>query len=81
LRILSEVEARGEHEAVVNHCPRGAWDEDARVWVATSNDVEGLAVEAETLELLEKRALAAISDLTKLNGIASDLPEISVRDT
>jgi hypothetical protein len=43
---------------------RAAWDEDARV--ATCNDVEGLAVEAETL--------------TELNGIASGLPEIPVRD-
>ncbi|PKA41026.1 DUF1902 domain-containing protein [Rhizobium sullae] len=57
------------------------WDEDERVWVATSNDVEGLAAQSETLELLEKSALAAISDLTELNGIASDLPEIPVRDT
>ncbi|ULJ73774.1 hypothetical protein [Rhizobium gallicum] len=42
------------------------------------NDVEALPVEAETLELLEKTALAALSDLIELNGIASDLPEIPV---
>ncbi|WP_246763280.1 hypothetical protein [Rhizobium sp. 007] len=40
--------------------------------------MEALPVEAETLELLEKTALAALSDLIELNGIASDLPEIPV---
>ncbi len=57
---------------------RAAWDEEAGVWVATSNDIDGLAVEAETLEALEKKVLAAISDLLELNGIQSDLPEIPV---
>ena len=28
------------------------WDEEARVWVAESDDVPGLATEAETIELL-----------------------------
>ncbi|MDX3927659.1 MAG: DUF1902 domain-containing protein [Shinella sp.] len=27
---------------------RAAWDEEASVWVATSSDIDGLAVEAET---------------------------------
>ena len=32
------------------------WDEDARVWVASSEDVPGLATGADTLEdLIEKR--------------------------
>ncbi len=29
---------------------RAEWDEEARVWVATSDDVPGLATEADTLE-------------------------------
>ncbi|WP_267285093.1 hypothetical protein [Rhizobium gallicum] len=41
--------------------------------------MEALPVEAEMLELLEKKALAAPSDLIELNGTASDLPEIPVR--
>ncbi|MDO6962849.1 DUF1902 domain-containing protein [Rhizobium alvei] len=57
---------------------RAYWDEDARVWVASSADIDGLAVEAETLELLEQKSLAAISDLLELNGVTSDLPEIPV---
>ncbi|SCX00872.1 hypothetical protein DSM25559_0078 [Agrobacterium rosae] len=34
---------------------RALWDEEAGVWVASSHDIDGLAVEAETVELLEKR--------------------------
>ena len=57
---------------------RAIWDDEAEVWVATSNEIDGLAVEAKTLELLEKKALAAISDLIELNGSGFDLPEIPV---
>lgn len=33
---------------------RAEWDEEARVWVATSDDVPGLVTEADTVEDLEK---------------------------
>lgn len=57
---------------------RATWDEDAKVWVATSADIDGLAVEADTMELLEPKILAAIYDLLELNGVSSDLQEIPV---
>ncbi|WEZ84111.1 DUF1902 domain-containing protein [Rhizobium sp. 32-5/1] len=57
---------------------RAAWDEEARVWVASSSDIDGLAVEADTMETLEPKILAAISDLLELNEISSDLREIPV---
>lgn len=57
---------------------RAGWDDEAKVWVATSSDIDGLAVEAETMELLEPKILAAISDLLELNDISSDMPEIPV---
>jgi Domain of unknown function (DUF1902) len=57
---------------------RAMWDEEARVWFATSSDIDGLAVEADTLEALEKKAIAALVDLIELNGDVSDLPEIPV---
>ncbi|ANL71022.1 hypothetical protein AMC83_CH00997 [Rhizobium phaseoli] len=43
-----------------------------------SNDIEGLAVEADTLEALEPKVVAAITDLFELNGFTSSLPEIPV---
>ena len=49
------------------------WDEDADVWVATSADIHGLAIEAPTLEALEPKVLAALSDLIELNGIPEAL--------
>jgi hypothetical protein len=47
---------------------RAAWDGEADVWFATSDDIDGLAVEAETMEKLETKVLAAVADLLELNG-------------
>lgn len=57
---------------------RANWDDEAGVWAASSRDIDGLSVEAPTLEALEPKVLAALSDLIELNGIESDLPEIPV---
>ncbi|ACI53886.1 putative RNase H-like HicB family nuclease [Rhizobium leguminosarum] len=57
---------------------RADWDEEAGVWVASSNDIEGLAIEADTLEALEPKVVAAITDLFELNGFTSSLPEIPI---
>ena len=57
---------------------RANWDDDAEVWVASSKDVDGLAVEAATLESLEKKVIAAIGDLLELNGQSFEFPEIPV---
>lgn len=58
---------------------RAEWDDDASVWVATSHDVDGLCVEAATMESLTKKIHAAIQDLLELNGTDSSLPEIPVQ--
>ncbi|MBY3238010.1 DUF1902 domain-containing protein [Rhizobium leguminosarum bv. viciae 248] len=57
---------------------RADWDEEAGVWVASSDDIEGLAVEADTFETLEPKVVAVITDLFELNGFTSSLPEIPV---
>ncbi|TAY65490.1 DUF1902 domain-containing protein [Rhizobium leguminosarum] len=57
---------------------RADWDEEAVVWVASSKDIEGLAIEADTFEALEPKVLAVITDLFELNGFASSLPEIPI---
>lgn len=57
---------------------RADWDDEAQVWVATSNDIDGLAVEAETMEQLRKKIEDAICDLAAANGIGHDLPEIPI---
>jgi hypothetical protein len=48
------------------------WDEEAQVWVATSNDVPGLTTEADTMEHLMKKLKIVIPELLLANGILSD---------
>jgi hypothetical protein len=55
------------------------WDEEALVWVATSDDIDGLAIEAQTIEALEPKVKSALSDLIELNRISSPLAEIPIR--
>lgn len=47
---------------------RADWDEEANVWVASSSDVVGLSVEADTIDLLRSKLTAALVDLFELNG-------------
>ena len=46
------------------------WDEEARVWVAESEDVPGLITEAETLEQLVLKLESMVPELLELNGIS-----------
>ncbi|HEV7428254.1 MAG TPA: DUF1902 domain-containing protein, partial [Thermoanaerobaculia bacterium] len=39
------------------------WDREARVWVATSNDVSGLTAEATTIESLTRTLRTMIPEL------------------
>lgn len=48
------------------------WDAEANVWVATSDDVPGLATEAATIEVLTTRLRTMIPELLEANGL---LPE------
>jgi len=52
------------------------WDDEAKVWVATSDDVPGLATEAETMEELSKKLEVMIPELLTENGYL-DAGEIS----
>ncbi|MDI6750865.1 MAG: DUF1902 domain-containing protein [Rhodocyclaceae bacterium] len=47
---------------------RAEWDEEASVWVATSDDVPGLATEAETLEALSVKLDTLVPELLDANG-------------
>lgn len=43
------------------------WDNEASVWVATSNDINGLAIEASTIDALIERLKIIIPELIELN--------------
>ena len=47
---------------------RAEWDEEASVWVATSDDVPGLVTEADTLEQLSTKLEAMVPELLDANG-------------
>ena len=46
------------------------WDDEAQVWVASSEDVPGLSTEASTLELLTQKLTVMIPEL--LENLPSD---------
>ncbi|MGK7882180.1 MAG: DUF1902 domain-containing protein [Crocosphaera sp.] len=48
------------------------WDTEAEVWVATSEEVPGLATEAETLDNLNDKLREMIPELLILNGILEE---------
>jgi predicted RNase H-like HicB family nuclease len=55
------------------------WDEEARVWVATSDDVPGLVTESDTMEHLMLKLKILIPELLQANGLlsgseATDIP-------
>ena len=54
---------------------RVEWDEEASVWVATSDDVPGLATEEENMERLIEKLKVLIPELLDANGMERQ-PEI-----
>jgi predicted RNase H-like HicB family nuclease len=44
------------------------WDDEAYVWLASSEDVPGLALEAESLDVLMERVKYAVPDLLDIKG-------------
>jgi hypothetical protein len=58
---------------------RADWDDEAKVWVATSSDI-GLATEADTLEELRPKVIDMVIELLALEEEDfSDLPEIPIQ--
>lgn len=46
---------------------RFTWDDEAKVWTATSNDVPGLVLESESFDALVDRVKLAAPELLELN--------------
>ena len=44
------------------------WDDEAKVWVATSNDILGLATEADSMDALVRKLQVMIPELLDANG-------------
>ncbi len=48
---------------------RLVWDNEAKVWIATSEEIPGLVLEAETADTAIQKALKAAPELIELNGL------------
>jgi hypothetical protein len=48
------------------------WDAEAAVWIATSKDVPGLVVEADTWRSMIDEVRLVLPELLELNGLARD---------
>ncbi len=51
------------------------WDEEAKVWVAESDDVPGLATEADTMDNLVNKLQCVIPELLAENQAFDNSPE------
>ena len=52
---------------------RATWDEEAKVWVAESDDIPGLATEAESIDALLAKLRVMIPELLEAND--GELPD------
>ncbi len=44
------------------------WDDEAQVWIATSDDIPGLVLESGSFDALLERVRFAVPELLELNG-------------
>lgn len=57
---------------------RAEWDAEALVWVATSDDVPGLATEAATIEELDAKLKVMVPELLEANGCLPGEGQVAV---
>lgn len=48
------------------------WDDEAHVWIATSEDVRGLVLEDESFDELVREVQLAVPTLLELNNMMAD---------
>jgi predicted RNase H-like HicB family nuclease len=56
---------------------RAFWDKEARVWVATSEEVPGLVTEADTIEKLVEKLKVLIPELLEANEVGEGEEQVS----
>ena len=55
------------------------WDSEASVWIATSNDVPGLVVEADTWPAMIEEVRLVLPELLELSGQRSNRLSLTFR--
>ncbi len=60
------------------HCKvKLLWDNEAAVWVATSDDIRGLALESGSCDALIEKVKHIIPELLDMNDIKADFCDIN----
>ena len=54
------------------------WDREAQVWVAESEDIPGLVIEADTIEALTAKLRQMIPELLQLNHLITLEPQKAI---
>jgi hypothetical protein len=55
------------------------WDPEANVWIATSNDVAGLVVEADTWPAMIEEVTLVLPEFLELAGVRGDNLHLTFR--
>ena len=78
---LDEGEHTDRRFSVVNYKIDLTWDEEAAVWVATSDDIPGLVLESGSFDALLERLRYAVPELLSLNGISPGSATVTFQST
>ena len=57
---------------------RAIWDDEARVWVAESDDVPGVVLESGSMDALIERLRYAVPEMLALNGTEKSPLQMSI---
>ncbi|RMX08866.1 DUF1902 domain-containing protein [Corticibacter populi] len=58
------------------HLVNADWDPEAQVWVASSNDVPGLATEAHSLDDLQRKLDVMVPELLEANDLRPEKGDV-----
>lgn len=58
---------------VMEYVVRFTWDDEAQVWIATSDDIPGLVLESGSFDALAERVRFAVPELLELNKLTPAL--------
>ena len=57
------------------------WDEEAQIWVATSEDIPGLVLESGSFDALLERIRFTVPELLELNKVSNSALNLTFKST
>jgi predicted RNase H-like HicB family nuclease len=74
-----KLSTKGRRPTSRSYTVRAIWDDEAKVWVAESDDVPGLITEAASPEELAGKLRILVPELLELNGRLAKAQLISIK--